>query len=245
MRCIRMFGLTAVVVLAVAASSSGVALASQNPVLVTGGGGAVNNLEVTSKSKSGTEPTLQTTGGQKVTCKEEIDSGRVTTTLAGEGMTSGTATVTFTGCESAAGKCKNTNTSGEITGTVSTLLVWVGKESEKKPGILVSILPFTGAGRGLNQLLQFRCGTAKIPVNVEGAFIALTSSTLDGAASLKLTLIATQAAGVQVDKKYTENGRELLTFLYSSSNGGAFEESGEGIESEETYGEAVHIVENA
>jgi hypothetical protein len=245
MRLIRIFGLTVIVVLAVVARSSTVALASENPVLVTAGGGVVTNLDVTSKNASGSEPALQTTGGEKVACKGETDSGKVTTTKAGEGMTSGTATWTFTGCESAAGKCKNTNTSGEITGTVSILLVWIGKESEKEPGILVSILPFTGAGRGLNALLSFVCGSALRKTNVEGAFIALTSSTLNGAASTKSALIATQTTGAQKDKKYTENGKEALVNLFSSWNGGAFEESGVELESEEAYAESVHIVENA
>jgi hypothetical protein len=63
--------------------------------------------------------------------KNETSSGTLSTKLEGPGMTSGSGTVKFTGCKTAAGGCENTGAAGskEITGTVSSLLVWVGKES--------------------------------------------------------------------------------------------------------------------
>jgi hypothetical protein len=241
---IKMIGLAILAVFAIAAIASAAASAAKNPVLVNSKGEVVTNLAVTSKAINVATaiPTLQPVGGAKIECKAETDSGKVSSTLEGTGMTSGTATVTFTGCESAAGKCSNTATSGEITGTVSTLLVWVGKESSKTVGVLVSILPYTGAGRGLNQLLKFTCGTAKVPVNVEGSFIALTSKALNELFTTAV-LIAKQAGGVQEDKKYTENGIEGTNTLFSNSAGGAFVESGEGIESEETYTTSVKVIE--
>lgn len=238
---IKTIGLAILAVFAIAAIASAAASAAKNPVLVNSKGEVVTNLPVTSKSVGAGEPTLQPVGGAKINCPGgETDSGKVSSTLEGTGMTSGTATVTFTKCESAAGKCSNTATSGEITGTVSTLLVWVGKESSKTVGVLVSILPYTGAGRGLNQLLKFKCGT--VPVNVEGSFIALTSKKLNELFTTSV-LIAKQAGGVQEDKKYTENGIEGINTLFSSSGGGAFAEAGEEIESEETYTTSVKVIE--
>jgi hypothetical protein len=239
---IKMIGLAVVAVFAVAVVAAATASA-KNPVLVTAGGTAVTNLSVTSKNVGAGEPTLQEAGGGKVNCKGgESDKGTVTSTLEGEGMTSGTATVTFKECESAAGKCANTATAGEITGTVSTLLVWVGKESSKTIGILVSILPYTGAGRGKNALLSFKCGTAKILTDVEGSFIATTNKKI-GEAGLTSKLIATQAGGAQTHKAYTENKVEGSNNLFSSTGGAAFEESAEEIESEETYTTSVKIIE--
>lgn len=239
MKRIKMTGLALTAVFALAAIASATAMAAENPVLVTSSGAAVNTV-VTSKSKTGTIPTLQSVGGLKVECESETDTGTVVTTLSGTGMTNGTAKVTFKGCASGAGTCQNA-ASEEITGTVSTLLVWVGKESEKKPGILVSILPYTGAGRGKNALLSFKCGGSL--VDVEGSFIALTSKALNETFTTA-TLIAKQSGGVQEDRKYTENGVEGTNNLFSSSAGAAFSESGEGIESEETYKQSVKIIEN-
>jgi hypothetical protein len=241
---IKTIGLAILAVFAIAAIASAAASAAKNPVLVNSKGEVVTNLAVSSKgiNTATVIPTLQPVGGTKIECAAETDTGKVSSTLEGTGMTSGTATVTFTGCLSTVGKCQNTATSGEITGTVSTLLVWVGKESEKKPGILVSILPYTGAGRGLNQLLRFTCGTAKVVVNVEGSFIALTNRALNELFTTAV-LIAKQAGGVQEDKKYTENGIEGTNTLFSSSGGGAFAEAGEQIESEETYTTSVKVIE--
>jgi hypothetical protein len=86
---IRMVGLVAVAVLAAMIVASASALA-ENPVIVTSSGAAFSGT-VTSKSVSGSVPTLQTTatGAAQVECSAEKDRGTLTTTKAGEGMTSG------------------------------------------------------------------------------------------------------------------------------------------------------------
>jgi hypothetical protein len=238
---IRMFVLAIVAVFAVSVAASATAVAAENPVLVNSAGGAVTNLGVSgSAGLSFLQPT--TSGAPKVECATETSSGTVSTTTSGTGMTSGTATVTFSKCKTAAGKCANKGTE-EITGTVSTLLVWVGKESEKKPGILVSILPYSGnPGSGKNQLLSFKC--SGVLSDVEGSFIALTNKAL-GEAFTKGKLIAKESSsGVQEDQKYTENGKEGTNSLYSNAGGGAFGPSAEEIENEETYTTSVKIIEN-
>jgi hypothetical protein len=225
---------------AIAMMVSATALAAKNPVLVKSNGEAVTNLAVTGKSL--TEPMSETVGGAKISCRAATGTGNVSTTLAGDGMTSGTGTVTFTGCESAAVKCENTATSGEITGTVSTLLVWIGKESSKTIGILTSILPFSGAGRGKNALLSYKCGTAKVLVDVEGAAIGSTNRRL-GEAFTQGIGIAKSSGGVQEDQAYTENGVEGSVSYFSSEGGGAFEQSAGSGETETAYGTIVKVIE--
>ena len=239
---IRMVGLAAVAVLAVMIVVSASALA-ENPVLVTSSGAAFNGT-ATSKSVAGTTPTLQTTatGAAQVECPSgEVDNTTFTTTKTGTGMTNGVSKVTFTSCKTAAGKCENTATTGEITGTVSVLLVWIGKESTKRPGILVSLLPYAGAGRGLNALLSFTCSSQL--VDVEGSFIAGVKQGLNELSTTG-TLIAKATEGKQELTGYTENSEEGTNTLFSDQNHGAFAKAGEEIESEETYSSSVDITEN-
>jgi hypothetical protein len=237
---IRMVWLSVLAVCAAAAITAAAASAFTNPILVKSNGEAVTNVSVTSKSAAASIPTLQRVGGGKVECAAETDTAKLSTS---GGMTSGTATVKFTGCTGAAGNCQNTATTGEITGTVSVLLVWVGKESNKTIGLLISILPYSGSPGSQNGLLSYRCGTAKVLADRQGSFIALTNKKLN---ELFTTgkLIATQAGGVQKDLKYTENGVEGTNTLYANEAGGTFEQTGEELESEETYSTSVKVVES-
>jgi hypothetical protein len=236
---VSMAGLALLAAFALAAFASATAFAAENPTLLDSRGEAVSTV-VTSKAE--TSELQLSGGGTKIECSTELDSDTVATSKTGDGKTSGTATVTFKGCKTAAGKCQNTAATGEITGTVATLLVWVGKETEKKPGTLVSILPLsTKPGNGKGGLLSFTCSGSK--VNVEGSFIALTSRSLYEEFTTA-TLLARQSGGAQEDKKYTENGKEGTNTLFASSAGAAFVEAGEGIESEEAYKQKVKILEN-
>jgi hypothetical protein len=238
---IRMFVMAMVAVFAVSVAASATAVAAENPVLVNSAGGPVTNLAVSGKDSATSFLQPTAVGAPKVECASETSSGTVSTTTSGTGMTSGTATVTFSKCKTAAGKCANKGTE-EITGTVSTLLVWVGKESSKTVGVLVSILPYRGnPGSGTNQLLSFKC--SGVLSDVEGSFIALTNRKLNEPFTTA-SLIAKQTAGVQEDQKYTENGIEGTNSLYSNAGGGAFGTSAENIENEETYTTSVKIIEN-
>jgi len=240
---IRMVGLALCAVFAVMIVASGSALAAENPVLVNSSGAAFNGTATSSSAGTARVPTLQTTatGAAQVECSAEADKTTFTTTKTGTGMTNGVSKVTFTGCKTPAGKCENTATTGEITGTVSVLLVWIGKESTKTPGVLISILPYTGAGRGLNALLSFLCSSRL--VDVEGSFIAGSNKALN-AKSTASRLIAKSEEGKQEFTEYTENGKEGTNTLFSNENKGAFSKAGEAIESNETYSEEVETTEN-
>jgi len=242
---IKMIGLAIMAVFAVLAIAATSAMAAENPVLVKPNGEGVTNVEV--KGTAGLS-FLQSTeaGTPKIECETEASTAKLTTTLTGTGMTSGTSTVTFKKCKSPVnGKCKNTATEGEITGTVSVLLVWVGKEANKTIGVLISILPYTGTPGSQNGLLSFVC--SGVLSDVQGSFIALTTTKLNEV-NTKSTLIARLVpgvAGVQQDKTYTENGVTGTNTLYSKKEltGKPFE-SGEQIENEETYTTSVKVIEN-
>jgi hypothetical protein len=238
---IKMIGLAIMAVFAVLAVASASAIAAENPVLVNSAGGAVTNLAVSGKDSATNFLQPTAVGAPEWECASEESATTLTTTTTGTGMTSGTSKVTFKKCKTAAGKCANKGTE-EITGTLSLLLVWVGKESEKKPGLLLSILPYRGnPGSGTNQLLSFKC--SGVLGDVEGSYIALTSGSLNELFTTA-RLIAKQKDGVQEEQNYTENGKEGTNSLYGNAGGGAFGPDAEELESEETYSTSVKIIEN-
>jgi hypothetical protein len=238
---IKIIPLALSTVFVVVALASATARASENPVLVTSTGAAFNGT-VSAKSLTGTTLSGTGAGDAQIECATDSGSGTVVTTKTGEGRTSGTGTDTLTGCKTAAGKCQNTSKSGEITGTISVTLVWLGKESEKKPGILTSILTLSSSpGNGKGALLSFLCSSEL--VDNEGAFLASLSRELNE----KFTTIgvtAKQSGGIQDDKEYTENGKTGTDTLFTSVNHGAFDASGREGEGEATYSESVEMTEN-
>jgi hypothetical protein len=243
---IRTIGLAVVAVFAVMglAAASASALNNENPVLVNSSGGAVTGVSVTGKSTG--EAFLGSTlaNSPVVECKTESSVGTVSTTLAGNGMTNGTGSIKFTGCKSAAGKCSNTATAGEILNTVSLLLVWEGKENSKTLAVLVSILPFAGLpGVAGNNTVTFTCSGTLI--DVQGSFIALTNKKVNELFT-KSTLIAKEKGqGVQEDLTYTENGVSTTNTLWArETTTGTFVAAGESVENEETYSTSVKVIEN-
>jgi hypothetical protein len=243
---IKIVGLAVLAACAVMAVAAASAMAAENPVLVKSNGEAVTNVTATGASVAGTVSTLQTTavGAGKVECtKGETSRATVSTRAEGTGMTSGTATVTFTGCKTAAGSCENTGPAGskEITGTVSMLLVWVGKEANKTIGLLFSTLPYTGSPGSQNGLLSSICSGEL--VDIQGSFIALTKTKI-GEASTHGSVIAKSTGGRQEDLTYTENGVTGTNTIYSNQNHGAFSAAGEEIETEETYSTIVKVIES-
>jgi hypothetical protein len=238
---IKMTGLAITVAFGLMAAASASAIAAENPVLVNSAGGAVTNLIVSGKDSaiSFLQPT--SVGAPKVECASAEGSGTVSTTSVGTGETFGTGTVTFKKCKTAAGKCSNKGTE-EITGTAATLLVWLGKESEKKPGILSFAAPQSGTpGNGKGTLLSFKC--SGVLVDSEGGFLSLINRALGESFVVGLS-IARQVAGAQEDQRYTENGIEATDSIFTSSGGGAFGPAGEEAESEGTFSTVVKIIEN-
>jgi hypothetical protein len=240
---IKMIGLAIMAVFAVFAIAATSATAAKNPVLVNAKGEAgAFHVSGTSNGTSFLESSVE--GTPRIECATEASTATLTTTLEGDGMTSGQSTVTFKTCKTSAGKCSNTATTGEITGTVSVLLVWVGKETNKTVGVLISILPYTGTPGSQNGLLSFVCsGTLS---DVQGSFIALTNKKVLGAAFTVATLEAREKGkGKQEDKTYTENGVEGTNSLYSKTGlAGAPAEASETVENEETYTTSVKVIES-
>lgn len=237
---IRMVGLAIVAVFAVSMVASAVAGAAENPVLLNSTGGAVTNETFTGKDT--TVSLLRSTAllSGAMECATSESAGTVSTTTAGDGMTSGVASVTFKKCKTSAGKCANKGTE-EITGTVSVLLVWLGPEADKTVGVLISILPYTGGPRGTNALLSFVCAGELI--DVEGSLLALTSRKI-GETFTTVVLNATQTGGAQVDQAFTESGVEGTNTLFSNQNHGAFASASEEVKNAETYASTVQVKAN-
>jgi hypothetical protein len=242
---IRMVGLAVVAVFAVmaVAAASAMALNNENPVLVNSSGGAVSGVSVTGKftgtsflrSALALSPTIE--------CSSEESVGTLSTKTEGNGMTNGTGSVKFKGCKSAAGKCTNGATAGEINNTVSILLVWEGKENTKTLAVLISILPFSGSpGATGNNQVSFLCsGTL---VDVQGSFIALTNVKVNELFTTSVLKAKERSKGVQEDLTYTENGASTTNTLWTREGTGAFVTGGEETEPTETYSTSVKVIEN-
>jgi hypothetical protein len=238
---IKIISLTITTAIALLAITATTATAAENPILVNSKGEAGTFHVKGNAGLSFLETSIE--GAPRLECESEASEATLTTTTTGTGMTSGTSKVTFKKCKTPAGKCSNSG-EGEITGTVSVLLVWVGKEANKTVGVLISILPYTGSPDGKNGLLSYTCsGTL---TDVEGSFIALTSRKTLGAVFTTATLEAKEKGkGKQEDKTYTENGKEGTNTLYTKTGiTGAPAEGSETIENEETYTTSVKVIEN-
>jgi len=163
----------------------------------------------TSTSGSGT---LQTTGGTKVSCKSDTNTGKLLNSKEDE------VTITFEGCSTLGGfvTCSNTTKSGQIiVGPLKSLLVY----EPGKTGVLDKLTPQSGT-----TVTEFTCGGVKTVVRggVLGSFPTINKQLHS------TSLVFTQSGGVQTHKKYlNSSGVEEETFLESSTNGGAFEQAGE------------------
>jgi len=236
--------LVAVCVMTAVAAAS--ASAYTNPILTKSNGEAANTTFTS--AATGTSFLQEEGGGRFFECASENSEGSVKTSSTTEtGMTTGTTNVTFKGCGSAFGKCKNTTNPGEVKFSVSTALVWIGKESEKKPGILFSILPLSKKpGNGAGGKVKYEC-TAAAKFEVEGAFVVpITKPTpLLNVLTKTLTIEGTQrSSGVQSTKEFTENGVVGSNNLFSSLDGAAFKQAAEVIEDTQKYKEEVEIKES-
>lgn len=247
---IRMVGLAVVAVCAVmaVAAASASALNNENPVLVKSNGEAATNVSVTGKATGTSFLRSTISGSPTIECESETSKGTLSSTLTGNGMTNGSGTVTFEKCKSAAGKCTNGATAGEIVNTVSILLVWEGKENSKTLAVLISILPFSGLpGAPGNNTVSFLC-SGKL-IDVQGSFIALTNVKVNELFT-NLTLIAKEKSGVsgkgiQEDLTYTENGASTTNSLWVKEEGVAsYVSGGEEVTNEETYSTSVKVIEN-
>jgi hypothetical protein len=220
MKRMRMMGLLVVAVFALSVVASS---ASASPIFYTKaavGGTAPSVIPFTGTLGAAfLEPTSKT----KITCTAGTATGEVTsTTLTKKNLTK------FTGCEiSGAGlKC---NSTGKGTGEIDTKLL------EGKLGAISATLPgirlFDEASGPGGILAEFLCGGGAVSVVVRGSVIGALSGAAGTepangkfASSNKLTFAETN--GIQKYQKFEGEGAEQLE---SSSNGGAFEKSGQSV----------------
>jgi hypothetical protein len=173
---------------------SAVASASAKEVLYKLSKGAFPATFVMEEKSTGT---VETTNGEKISCKESTGSGTIGSSTEGEGKTAhlGVVTIKFTGCSTLNGlvKCQNTSTPGEVEFSKEVFHLGLADPSDV-PAQLISI----PSG------LKLEC--AGVEVKVAGELIgALKNSKGEtegiGKLSKENELVFEQSKGIQ---KYTE-----------------------------------------
>jgi hypothetical protein len=241
--------LALVAVFAISAVAAAGASAYTNPILENSKGEHVSKVKFTGEDAEQSTPIAATYLGKSdiYQCRVGKTTGELSTTGTGAAaVTSGTATTLFTGCQVIDDfkiVQKGKKNAGEIETKDALSLVWVGKESEERPGVREAIVPMSEKpGNGKGALLELSIGNT--PFNVEGAFIA----SLDRKLSEEFTEVRLTAAeegeAKQRYKKYTEEGKEGENTLFSSWDGSTFEESAARFEEEQAYAEKVKIAKS-
>jgi hypothetical protein len=235
-------------ILALSAVATASASAYTNPILVNSKGEHVSKVKFTGEDAEQSTPIAATYLGKSdiYQCKAGKTTGELSTTGTGvSAVTSGTATTIFTGCKIVedASMTQRGKNSGEIESKVALSLVWVGKESEERPGVREAIVPVSEKpGNGKGAQLELTVGAT--PFNVEGAFIASFSRKLSEEFTTATLTAAEEGEAKQQYKKYTEEGKEGENTLFSSWDGLAFVESAARIEEEQAYGAKVKIAKS-
>jgi hypothetical protein len=227
---------------------SGIAAASAsaytNPILENAKGEHVSKAKFTGSDEARSFPVVEREFSHGGECSKETGTGELSTTGTGAAAsTSGTATLLFTNCKASLGKCTTSGRphGGEVEVKVALSLVWVGKESEEKPGLRAAIVPLSAKpGNGEGAKLEMKCWGDTFAT--EGAFIGPQSREL-GVEFTRTDFVATSIGEEpeQRYKKYTQEGKEAEIHLYSSWGKTDFEETGTEFEEEQTYGENVKI----
>jgi hypothetical protein len=238
-----------VAVFAISAVTAASASAYTNPILVNSKGEHVSKVKFTGEDQEQNTPIAAPYLGKPDTyqCSTGKTTGELSTTGTGAAaVTSGTATTIFTHCKivvegnmTQKGKTKT----GEIESKVALSLVWIGKESEEKPGVREAIVPMSEkSGNGKGTQLELTVGTT--PFNVEGAFITSFNRKLGEEFTSDYLTAAEEGEAKQRYKKYTEEGKEGENTLFSSWDGSTFEESAARFEEEQAYAEKVKIAKS-
>ena len=220
MKRVRTMGLALVAVLVASFASTAVAA---NPVFYTKanvGGTAPSKIPFTATLGSAF---LEPASKSKITCTGGTGDGEVTSAT-----TTANSVTKFTGCE-AAGTGLKCNSAGKGTGEIDTKVLAgkLGAISSSLPGVRVFD---QGEGPG-GKLAEFTCGGGAISVIVRGSVIgSLSGAAGTEAANGKLPssgkLTFAEGEGKQ---KYQNFLSEAPEQLESSTNGGAFEKSGQSV----------------
>jgi hypothetical protein len=239
--------LVAVCVMSAVAAAG--ASAYTNPILVNSKGEHVSKVKFTGQYEE-TEENFPVAMGEEVKglCEGEKSTGELSTTGTGAAAaTSGTATYTFTKCKMPSfGGCWNNEQieKKQVEVKYSLSLVWLGKESEEKPGIRAMIAPMSEKpGNGKGGKVDVSC--SGLPsIEAEWAFVGKLTAKL-GEESTSDRFYAHQSAAKQEYKKYTEEGKEAESNLWASDIGEAkFFEAVAQISEAQTYGEKVKIAKS-
>jgi hypothetical protein len=230
---------------------SGIAVASAsaytNPILENAKGEHVSKAKFTGLDEKRSFPVAERELSKGGECSKETSTGELSTTGTGAAATtSGTATLLFKNCKTSLGKCTTSGRplGGEVEVKLALSLVWVGKESEEKPGLRAAIVPLSAKpGNGEGAKLEMKCWGDTFAT--EGAFIGSQNHGL-GVEFTEAYFVATSIGEYpeQRYKKYTQEGKEAEIHLYSSWGKTDFEETAAEFEEEQTYGEKVKIAKS-
>jgi len=220
MKRMRMMGLALVAVFALSVAASTATAAPVYYTKVVFGGTSSAPIHFTGTLGAAF---LEPTNKSKITCTGGTAIGEVT------GPTTSKKNITtFTGCEASGFKC---NSAGEGEGVIKT------KSLEGSLGGVTATLPGVrlfdeGEGKG-GKLAEFTCAGGAITVVVKGSVIgslsgatATTVALAKFASTQKLTFA--EANGIQKYSKFVE-GEVGTEQLESSTNGAAFEKSGQSV----------------
>jgi hypothetical protein len=249
MRAVLVGGLA---VLAFGAVATASASAYTNPILENAKGEHVSKVKFSGHAIGGTRSVAL---ANKVLldnyeCGPEEGTGELSTTGTGSAAkTSGTATFTFKKCNNTQiGSCKTGETAGEMVYKTSLSLVWLGKESEERLGVLAAIAPESKKpGNGEGGKLKFTCGGT--PNELEGGFVALLGVSFRGEQELgepftHSIIRASINYPRQLYTQYTEEGIEQESSFWSKFKTEAFETAATEFEQSTTFPETVKIVKS-
>jgi hypothetical protein len=189
--------------------------------------GGATGVTYTTNIKAGTLATLETVKKEKVVCKGETSTGTILSETTTE------TTPTFTGCEALKLKC---STPGEPEGTiaVSALEGELGIEKKGTTAATNKIASnlFRQGNRG-GEIVEFTCGGFTIKVKGTVLF-PVTANKMLTLATVKFTA----SKGLQKPEKFEGGAKETLS---SSFGGGAFEQSGQTITTEQHNASAIEV----
>jgi hypothetical protein len=236
----RKLFLTLVAVCVMSVVGTATASAYTNPILVNAKDEHVTKLKFKGQTEIAIPITDRFTGQYE--CKgDETGTGELSTTGTGSAAsTSGTATLVFKGC----GELRSGKIGGEFEMKVSLLLVWLGKESDGRVGVLVAIPPESKKpGNGEGGKLKYTDHGAEN--ELEGGFVAELKNGL-GEPSTAETLVAKNDGTQQEYTKYTEEGKEQESSLWNAYHldKEPFEKAATELEEHQTFPEAVENVKS-
>jgi hypothetical protein len=223
MKRMRIMGLALLAVCAMAVATASVASAAQ-PVFYTKANVGATAAAVPFTGTLGAA-FLEPANLSKITCTGGTAAGTVTDATTTKGNTT-----TFTGCSASELKC---NSAGEGEGVIKTKTLEgvLGNVTSSQPAVRL----YNESTKKGGVLAEFTCGGGAVSVVVKGSVIGSLSGAsgteaANGKFPSSMKLSFAEAKGIQKYNKFAagegEAGEEQLE---SSTNGGAYEKSGQSV----------------